>query len=232
MAENADAPVHASRDQLRAMAHPLRMQIVERVGRRGTARAADLASDLGIPANSISYHLRILARGGVLKEAPEAARDRRDRVWRLRQHSFQHAPGNSDTDGTGTDDSDYSAASGAVSLAAFDWMRSAWAEEIARRADRQDDADDSDDRGRGLMFASTLRLSPGQAQDFFEHIARILQAYNRLNRDAQGTDLPGDPDSDGSATDYRVMFALVGDPPSPPRADGQDPPVESRHDHA
>jgi predicted transcriptional regulator len=60
------APEYATRDMLRAMAHPLRLQLMERIGRRGTARAADLAEDLGVPANSISYHLRTLLSWTVL----------------------------------------------------------------------------------------------------------------------------------------------------------------------
>lgn len=218
MPESGDLPVQASRDQLRAMAHPLRMQIVERVGRRGTARAADLASDLGVPANSISYHLRILARGGVITEAPEAARDRRDRVWTLRQHSFYHGPGDAPDHEKQSEDDDNAAASGAASLAAIDWMRAAWVAEIADRprpAAAEPTMSDADLPGRGHMFASTLRLSPAQAEEFYERVADMLQEYNGMNRDARSADMQDDPDSPGGAIDFRVLFALVGDRPGP-----------------
>ena len=43
----------------------------------------DIARELGIPANQASFHLRQLAKYGVVEEDPEAARDKRDRVWRL-----------------------------------------------------------------------------------------------------------------------------------------------------
>ena len=46
-------------------------------------RAADVARELGIPANQASFHLRQLAKYGLVEEAPEEARDRRDRVWRV-----------------------------------------------------------------------------------------------------------------------------------------------------
>ena len=46
-------------------------------GRRRRAEA------LGIPANQASFHLRQLAKYGLVGRAPEAARDRRDRVWRV-----------------------------------------------------------------------------------------------------------------------------------------------------
>lgn len=70
--------------QLRAMSHPVRRRIVDLLSGGGTARAADLARTLELPANQISFHLRTLAAAELLEEAPEEARDRRDRVWRLR----------------------------------------------------------------------------------------------------------------------------------------------------
>jgi predicted ArsR family transcriptional regulator len=48
----------------------------------GPMRAADVADRLDIPANQASFHLRQLAKYGLVVEAPEHARDGRDRVWR------------------------------------------------------------------------------------------------------------------------------------------------------
>ncbi|MFD7022820.1 winged helix-turn-helix domain-containing protein [Promicromonospora sukumoe] len=69
-------------ETLRAMAHPLRQRILVELNVREHARAADLARSLGEPANSISFHLRVLAKHGFIEEAPELAHDKRDRVWR------------------------------------------------------------------------------------------------------------------------------------------------------
>lgn len=66
---------------LKAMAHPLRRRIANALSRRLYARAADLAADLDVPANAVSFHLRTMAAAGLIQEAPERARDRRDRVW-------------------------------------------------------------------------------------------------------------------------------------------------------
>lgn len=67
---------------LKAMAHPVRRQLLAALGRTGSGRAADLATVLGEPANGLSFHLRVLAEAGLIEEAPELARDKRDRVWR------------------------------------------------------------------------------------------------------------------------------------------------------
>ena len=66
---------------LKAMANPLRREILTALNRYEYARAADLSKDLEIPANKLSFHLRVLADAGLIHEAPEYARDRRDRVW-------------------------------------------------------------------------------------------------------------------------------------------------------
>ena len=56
----------------------------------GPVRAADVARELGIPANQASFHLRQLAKYGLVEEAPEEARDKRDRVWRATAHGRPH----------------------------------------------------------------------------------------------------------------------------------------------
>jgi DNA-binding transcriptional ArsR family regulator len=68
---------------LRAIAHPQRNRILAELLAAGSLRATDVASLLDIPANQASFHLRQLAKYGLVVEAPEEARDRRDRVWRL-----------------------------------------------------------------------------------------------------------------------------------------------------
>jgi DNA-binding transcriptional ArsR family regulator len=67
---------------LRAVAHPVRNRILDELGAGGPMRAADLAERLRIPANQASFHLRQLAKYDLVVEAPEAARDKRDRVWK------------------------------------------------------------------------------------------------------------------------------------------------------
>jgi hypothetical protein len=67
---------------LRAIAHPVRTRVLGEVHAAGHLRAADVAATLGIPANQASFHLRQLAKYGLVEPAPELARDGRDRVWK------------------------------------------------------------------------------------------------------------------------------------------------------
>ena len=68
---------------LKAISHPVRNRILGELSAAGSSRAADIARELDIPANQASFHLRQLARYGLVEEDPAAARDKRDRVWRL-----------------------------------------------------------------------------------------------------------------------------------------------------
>lgn len=67
---------------LRAIAHPVRTRILGEIAAGGPLRAADVARELDIPANQASFHLRQLAKYGLIEEAPGEARDKRDRVWK------------------------------------------------------------------------------------------------------------------------------------------------------
>ena len=69
---------------LKAVAHPLRVQMLAQLRRHGPATATELAQRLGTESGSTSYHLRILARHGFVTEAPAGPGGRRhprERRW-------------------------------------------------------------------------------------------------------------------------------------------------------
>lgn len=65
---------------LRALAHPLRLALLERLEVRGRATATLLADDLAESSGATSYHLRQLARHGFIEEA--GGGNGRERWWR------------------------------------------------------------------------------------------------------------------------------------------------------
>jgi len=77
-----EPPVTFTTPMLKAIANPLRRQILDTLSAMENARAADLAQTLGVPANKVSFHLRELAKANMIVEVPELARDKRDRVWK------------------------------------------------------------------------------------------------------------------------------------------------------
>ena len=66
---------------IRALAHPLRLDLMSIIGRLGQATTADAARELGISHGLASHHLRQLAKYGFVEHA--AGKDNRERPWRL-----------------------------------------------------------------------------------------------------------------------------------------------------
>lgn len=66
---------------LRAYAHPLRLRIIRYLADHGSATATELSRHLGESTGQTSYHLRQLARHGLVEDDPERNRGR-ERWWR------------------------------------------------------------------------------------------------------------------------------------------------------
>jgi DNA-binding transcriptional ArsR family regulator len=64
-----------------ALAHPRRLQILQRLHNHGPATSAMLARDLDLNTGATSYHLRELAASGFVEDVPERASGRQ-RWWR------------------------------------------------------------------------------------------------------------------------------------------------------
>ena len=87
--DGREATTTLTSPMLRAMSHPVRRRLLQLLERTAPARATDLAQELGLPVNQVSFHLRSLARADLITEAPEHARDRRDRVWVPTSRSYR-----------------------------------------------------------------------------------------------------------------------------------------------
>lgn len=70
-------PLNAA--QLRALAHPLRLQLLQVLLVEGPATASQLGRRLGESSGATSYHLRALHRAGMVEEAER--RNGRERWW-------------------------------------------------------------------------------------------------------------------------------------------------------
>ena len=70
---------------LQALGDPARLRVVEALS-RSPRRAGDLAAVAGVPAPTMSKHLRVLLAAGIVTDE-RSARDARVRVFRLRRES-------------------------------------------------------------------------------------------------------------------------------------------------
>jgi DNA-binding transcriptional ArsR family regulator len=67
---------------MRALAHPARLTILEELGLGRAGTATEFAAVCGLTPSATSYHLRALAKAGLVQEAPGRG-DGRERVWKL-----------------------------------------------------------------------------------------------------------------------------------------------------
>ncbi|MGW1155532.1 ArsR/SmtB family transcription factor [Streptomyces rubiginosohelvolus] len=89
--EKAPRPYHLGGDDrklhtvdartLRAIAHPLRIRLLNALREFGPATASKLGERLGESSGATSYHLRQLAESGLVEDAPELGKGR-ERWWR------------------------------------------------------------------------------------------------------------------------------------------------------
>lgn len=70
-------------EHLRALAHPLRLQLLQVLHAEGPATASQLGRRLGESSGATSYHLRALHRAGMVEEAEQ--RNGRERWWQRTQ---------------------------------------------------------------------------------------------------------------------------------------------------
>jgi DNA-binding transcriptional ArsR family regulator len=67
-------------EQIEIVAHPLRLEIIERLQIDGSDSIASLARKLDRRANALTYHVRLLEKAGVLVRASTRKAGRRDEV--------------------------------------------------------------------------------------------------------------------------------------------------------
>lgn len=82
---------------MRALAHPARLTIMEYLGSiSAEATATECAEVVGLSPSATSYHLRALAKAGLIEDAPSRG-DARERVWRSRaRHYSMESPPDAD----------------------------------------------------------------------------------------------------------------------------------------
>lgn len=141
---------------LRAMAHPLRLDLIEFLATVGPATAAECARQLSSTQASCSYHLRQLAKYGFVGQADPRA-DARERPWRL------------------TDiEQSWSGEAGAAELERVFVQREAdrimsWQAVSTRQPEAW--------RGAGFVGGATLPLTAGEIAAVREQLFAVIEPY-------------------------------------------------------
>ncbi|HEY3530762.1 MAG TPA: helix-turn-helix domain-containing protein [Nocardioides sp.] len=157
---------------LRAIAHPLRSRILDELRAAGPLRAADVAKMLEIPANQASFHLRQLAKYGLVEPAPELARDGRDRVWRgvsselhLDEDELEASPG------------------GKAAMTVFMRNKASWAHLLVDRAFAPKK------KTKGTFYAvveESFRFTKDDGDEFMSDLSDLLDRWTQKTRGRDG----------------------------------------------
>ncbi|QSR28100.1 transcriptional regulator [Nocardioides aromaticivorans] len=180
---------------LRAIAHPTRNRVLHELSAAGSLRAADIARRIDVPANQASFHLRQLAKYGLVEEDPDAGRDRRDRVWRL-----------VDPDGIRFRTADMLAQPGGrAAYTVFRRNAVEWGQHLVERAFAETEGE-SDRRN---ISEWSVRLTADEAHQLAREVEEVVERFRDAGRAApQGED-----------RDTYSVFLLVQPYPDLPEGD-------------
>ncbi|MET7394353.1 helix-turn-helix domain-containing protein [Dactylosporangium sp. NPDC005572] len=152
---------------MRVLAHPVRYEVLTHLMSNGPATASQCARAVGDTPSNCSYHLRALAKAGLV--APVESDDGRERPWRALITGFALPP----------DDEQAMV----VSAVAIQRDQRLLAEYMARR-----DQVPARWRDAGQHGTYTLRLTPDELTELGERIDALIRPYIAPTRD----DAPAD----------------------------------------
>jgi DNA-binding transcriptional ArsR family regulator len=155
---------------LEALAHPIRLDILSFLMSRGQATASVCARAVGDNPSNSSYHLRVLARHGLVE--PVDSTDRRERPWRALVTGISIEPTRA------ADDATVKALTGAFLQLDY---------QLAREALNRDDVDPSW-RGAEAFSTYTLAVTPDELRTLVDGIDALLRPFMSATRDAPPVD--------------------------------------------
>jgi DNA-binding transcriptional ArsR family regulator len=188
-------PDEQTRKELRGLAHPLRLRLLDFLT-EGPATSSILARRLGESSGATSYHLRALERSGWVEEDVTRGRGR-ERWWRRAPRPPRLIP-------TGADDAEGRA------LEATVWgMLVERDDALTRRFFERLPQLDRRWRETATIVHWTLRMTDTEAQEFAQAIAALADEYARGRR-------PATPETASYTVSMRILPLRAEDDSKPP----------------
>ncbi|MGW0117067.1 winged helix-turn-helix domain-containing protein [Streptomyces sp. NPDC003327] len=153
---------------LRAYAHPLRMTLVGLLRRSGPFTATRAAELTGESVASCSYHLRILAKYGLVEEAPGGRG--REKPWRATAR-YTEWPGYSE-------DPSVAEATDALNVAVAERYFGRFAQALENRGGVSKEWREAEQFGDSLLY-----LTPAELADLGQRIVDLLLPYEERETD-------------------------------------------------
>ncbi|WP_245885668.1 helix-turn-helix domain-containing protein [Xylanimonas oleitrophica] len=164
---NAQEPAAVGPAALKALAHPLRVRILDLLGTHQTLTASGLAQLVGESSGATSYHLRQLEKHGFVREV-EGKGTARERWW-------ERVPGGFAISGDVATDAGTAMAADLVNLE-FERARQEKLVAFLRWAGKQDD--EARERWRHSTTLATLNLHATP-----EELERVIDAWQRFEEE-------------------------------------------------
>ncbi len=164
----ADHPAAPDPRALRALAHPLRWQLVDLIGSETTATATRCAEVLGESVASCSYHLGILGKYGYIELVP--GQTGKEKPWRLASEQQNLDPSGLDTEGA---------------LAAEAAARAFLDHELARIKQRLSSLGLEPEpwRAASLLIGSTTWMTAEELRDITDQLKQLLLTHKERAAD-------------------------------------------------
>jgi DNA-binding transcriptional ArsR family regulator len=174
----SDSSLRVERDldvaAMKAMAHPLRMQMFDILSQYGPQTASSLADLTGESTGATSYHLRTLARHGLIREVEDRG-TARERWWERVPGSVNFVPPEALETPAGKE-------AARVVMGEFLRRRAAQTERFIANAISETDAW----QDGSVLSTSNMRLTPEQSKDMIEQVTAIVNEFKQQYRDQQG----------------------------------------------
>ncbi|MDH6126868.1 helix-turn-helix domain-containing protein [Kitasatospora sp. GP82] len=187
-------------DMLKGLTHPMRRRLYRLLLQLGPATATLLGEHIAdADPGQLSYHLRELGRRGFIEEAPELARDRRERWWRVVPGAVSwSAEQFTDPADRAVADTVYrnTVADQFERLSAFEAVKETWPAEWATAA---------------ITSNNYLRLTPEELRTLSEELHQLLRRWSALGRIDPGT-RPEDRSDDGRENVFLFLHAFPEKP--------------------
>jgi hypothetical protein len=192
----ADHPTAGDPRALRALAHPLRWQLIDLIGSEMSATATRCAEVLGQSVASCSYHLGILGKYGYIELVPGQAG--REKPWRLAGRQQNLDPSGLDSEGT--------LAAEAAAEAFLD-------HELARVKQRLRSLGLEPEpwRAASLLIGNTTWMTAAELHDLTGQLKQLLLTH--MERDADPASRPS------GAREVRLFAVATVAPPITPSKD-------------
>ncbi|GAB3709891.1 helix-turn-helix domain-containing protein [Nocardiopsis nanhaiensis] len=181
--------------RLRALAHPVRLDLLQLLSEEGSLTASDAAERLGLTPKTCSYHLGLLGRYGLAEETGEGKG--RARPWRIVPTDLGYSPSSDDDPETARTQDEFARAvldrDGRIVREFIDRRHRlpyAW-------------------RGLSKMSSTPLRLTADQLAGLRDELSEVIDRYQQAARDTQP----------GAVPVHAAVYAVLSDVGAVPQED-------------